>query len=112
VVEGEVVPSKVLLSGANVKRSAGLLGVKKFPIDEDLPTIPLRHRVKDLPAFKRSVQIEFRKPQLHKILAAIHLLIDFTRVDQARADPYPTATPGKEGRFLRVPRISLQTTTR
>jgi hypothetical protein len=81
MVEGEVISSKVFLSGADRERSAVLLGVKKSPIDEDLPAIALRHRMKYLPAFKRSAQIELRNAQLHKVLATTHLLTDFTQVD-------------------------------
>jgi hypothetical protein len=81
MVEGEVIPSKVFLPGADRERSAVLLGVKKCPIDEDLPAIALRHRMKYLPAFQRSAQIELRGAQLHKVPATTHLLTDFTQLD-------------------------------
>jgi hypothetical protein len=81
MVESEVSPSKVFLPAADVKRSAMLLGVKKCPIDKDLPATAFGHRVKYLPTLKRSPQIEFRNAQLHKALATIHLLTDFTQVE-------------------------------
>ena len=106
MVESEVTPREVFLASADVKRPAMLLGVKKCPIDKDLPAIAFGHRVKYLPAFKCSSQIELHNAQLHKILT-IHFLTDLTQVDEARADQCLDGTPGKKADSYASPRPSL-----
>jgi hypothetical protein len=89
MVEGEVIPGKVFLAGEDRELSPVLLGVKQRPIDENLPAIALRHRVKYLPTFQRSAQIELRNAQVHKVFAMTLLLTDFHTGRLSSSKPIP-----------------------
>jgi hypothetical protein len=58
MIEREVTSSKVLLPGLDTKLGAPLLNPKQRAIDQDLPAIPVRQRVKNLATLECPTKVE------------------------------------------------------